>query len=68
MYYDANNNNSSTPGSHHFRADGALKHLMVLQNNGRVGIGTSNPTWHLEVSANVANGYVGITNENIAAG
>lgn len=36
MYYDANNNNSSTPGSHHFRADGALKHLMVLQNNGRV--------------------------------
>lgn len=33
MYYDANNNNSATLGSHHFRADGATKHLMVLQNN-----------------------------------
>lgn len=41
---------------------------MVLLNNGRVGIGTTTPTWHLEVVNNVASGYVGITNSNTAAG
>ncbi|MFB0965829.1 MAG: hypothetical protein QMC36_09440 [Patescibacteria group bacterium] len=41
---------------------------MVIDQNGYVGIGTIAPAWHLEVAGSVPNGYVGISNNNAAAG
>ena len=49
MYYDNDANNTATSGGHVFRADGANKTLMILQNDGNVGIGAATPIAKLQV-------------------
>ena len=39
IYMDANSNNTASSGGFYFRADGGVKFLMSMLNNGNVGIG-----------------------------
>jgi hypothetical protein len=50
FYYDANLNNTSTPGGHVFRADGNTKYLMIIENSGTIRPGV-NGTQNLGASS-----------------
>lgn len=51
MFYDADVNNTATPGQHIFRTDGAST-KMIISNSGNVGIGTTaSPVARLHVAS-----------------
>ncbi len=51
MFYDADFNNTATPGGHVFRTDGGANTIMTMTSSGHVGIGTIAPEVNLHVNS-----------------
>ncbi len=54
MFYDADFNNTATPGGHVFRTDGGANTIMTMTSSGHVGIGTTAPEVNLHVNNTTA--------------